>query len=57
MYSQEEHSVYNVHSECNCYDLRLRLNREGDCLLTKLRSRNLHSAEDWEELLLPEIEW
>jgi hypothetical protein len=31
-------------------------NREGDCLAAKLRSGNVHSAEGWEELLLPEIE-
>ena len=28
----------------------------GDCLAAKLRPGNVHSAEDWEELLLPEIE-
>ena len=31
-------------------------NREGDCLAVKLRPVNVHSAEDWEGLLLPEIE-
>ncbi len=30
--------------------------REGDCLAAKLRPGNVHSADDWEELLLPEIE-
>ena len=34
----------------------LLFNREGDCLAAKLRPGNVHSAEDWEELLLPEIE-
>ncbi len=29
---------------------------KGDCLAAKLRPGNVHSAEDWEELLLPEIE-
>ena len=33
-----------------------KLSREGDCLAAKLRPGNVHSAEDWEELLLPEIE-
>ena len=28
----------------------------GDCLATKLRPGNVHSAAGWEELLLPEIE-
>ena len=27
-----------------------------DCLAAKLRPGTVHSAEDWEELLLPEIE-
>jgi hypothetical protein len=31
-------------------------NRAGDCLAAKLRPGNVHSAEGWEELLLPEIE-
>ena len=28
----------------------------GDCLAAKLRPGNVHSANNWEELLLPEIE-
>jgi hypothetical protein len=31
-------------------------NREGNCLAAKLRPGNVHSAEGWGELLLPEIE-
>jgi hypothetical protein len=34
----------------------LLFNGEGDCLAAKLRPGNVHSAEDWEELLRPEIE-
>src|ERR1019366_3165356 len=34
----------------------LLFNGEGDCLGAKLRPGNVHSAEDWAELLLPEIE-
>jgi hypothetical protein len=37
-------------------DLLSSFNREGDCLAAKLRPGNVHSSEDWEELLLPEIE-
>jgi len=33
----------------------LLFNGEGDCLGAKLRPGNVHSAEDWAELLLPEI--
>jgi len=25
---------------------------EGDCLVAKLRPRNVHSAEDWEEVVI-----
>jgi hypothetical protein len=31
-------------------------NSHGDCLTAKLRPGNVHSVEDWDELLLPEIE-
>ena len=34
----------------------LLFNGKGDCLAAKLRPGNVHSAEDWEEMLLPEIE-
>ena len=48
VYGQQESSAYNGHFEL--------FNREGDCLAAKLRPGNVHSADDWEELLLPEIE-
>jgi hypothetical protein len=56
VYGQQEHSAYNGHFESTCYHPLLLFNREGDCLAAKLRPGNVHSAEDWEELLLPEIE-
>ena len=31
-------------------------NDHGDCVAAKLRSGNGHSADDWDELLVPEIE-
>jgi hypothetical protein len=34
----------------------LLFNREGDCLAAKLRSANVHSAEDRDRVLLPEVE-
>ena len=39
-----------------CYHPLLLLNQHGDCLTAKLRAGNVSSAEDWDELLLPEIE-
>src|SRR5450756_1351998 len=56
VYGQQENSAYNGHFESTCYHPLLLFNREGDCLAAKLRSGNVHSADDWEELLLPEIE-
>jgi len=56
VYGQQEQSAYNGHFESTCYHPLLLFNREGDCLAAKLRPGNMHSAEGWEELLLPEIE-
>ena len=56
VYGQQEQSAYNGHFESTCYHPRLLFNREGDCLAAKLRPGNVHSAEGWQELLLPEIE-
>ena len=53
---EQEQSAYNGHFESMCYHPLLLFNRDGDCLAAKLRPGNVHSAEDWEELLLPEIE-
>jgi hypothetical protein len=49
-------SAYNGHVESTCYHPLLLFNRGGDCLAAKLRPGNVHSTEDREELLLPEIE-
>jgi hypothetical protein len=56
VYGRQEHSAYNGHFESTCYHPLLLFNREGDCLAAKLRPGNVHSAEGWEELLVPEIE-
>ncbi len=56
VYGQQENSAYNGHFESTCYHPLLLFNREGDCLAAKLRPGNVHSADDWEELLAPEIE-
>lgn len=56
VYGQQENSAYNGHFESTCYHPLLLFSREGDCLAAKLSPGNVHSAENWEELLLPEIE-
>jgi len=55
VYGQQEQSAYNGHFESMCYHPLLLFNGEGDCLGAKLRPGNVHSADDWEEILLPEI--
>ncbi len=56
VHGQQENSAYNGHFESTCYHPLLVFNCEGDCLAAKLRPGNVHSADDWQELLLPEIE-
>jgi len=56
VYGEQENSAYNGHFESTCYHPLLLFNREGDCLAAKLRPGNVHSADEWDELLLPEIE-
>ena len=56
VYGGQEQSAYNGHFESTCYHPALLFNGGGDCLAAKLRAGNVHSAEGWEEFLLPEIE-
>ena len=56
VYGRQEASAYNGHFASTCHQPLLLFNGEGDCLAVKLRPGNVHSAEGWEELLLPEIE-
>jgi hypothetical protein len=56
VYGQQANSAYNGHFDSTCYQPLLLFNDEADCLGAKLRPGNVHSAEDWAELLLPEIE-
>ena len=56
VYGEQEQSADNGHFESTCYHPLLLFNRDGDCLAAQLRPGNVHSAEGWDELLLPEIE-
>src|SRR5712692_9459059 len=56
VYGEQEQGAYNGYFESTCFHPLLLFNREGDCLAAKLRPGNVHSAEGWEEVLLPEIE-
>jgi hypothetical protein len=53
---QQENGAYNGHFESGCCHPLLLFNRDGDWLAAKLRPGNVHSAEGWKEMLLPEIE-
>ena len=56
VYGEQEQSAYNGHFESTCYHPLLLFNGDGDCLAAELRPGNVHNAEGWEEVLLPEIE-
>ena len=56
VYGEQEQSAYNGHFQSTCFHPLLLFSREGDCLAVKLRPCNVHSAEGWEEVLLPKIE-
>ena len=56
VYGEQEQSAYNGHFESTCYHPLLLFSREDYCLAAKLRPGNVHSADGWEEVLLPEIE-
>jgi hypothetical protein len=53
VYGEQEQSAYNGYFESTCYHPLLLFNGEGDCLAAKLRQADVHSAEGWEEVLLP----
>jgi Transposase DDE domain group 1 len=56
VYGEQEQSAYDGYFESVCYHALFLFDRQGDCLAVKLRPGNVHSAEGWEEVLLPEIE-
>ena len=56
MHGQHEGSAYNGHFESIGYHPLFLFNDHGDCVAAKLRPGNVSSADDWEELLVPEID-
>jgi hypothetical protein len=54
--ARPENCAYNGHFESTCNHPVLLFNREGDGLAAKPRPGNVHGADAWEELLLPQIE-
>jgi hypothetical protein len=56
VHGSQEQSAYNGHFESVCYHPLFVFNPEGDCLAAKLRPGNVHSADGWDEVLLPLID-
>jgi Transposase DDE domain group 1 len=56
VHGAQEQSAYNGHFESVCHHPRLVFNPKGDCLAAKLRPGNVHSADGWDDVLLPIID-
>ena len=56
VHGQQEGAAYNGHFECVCYHPLFLFNQFGDCERAKLRSGNVHSADEWQEVLDPVVE-
>jgi hypothetical protein len=55
VHGTQEQSAYNGHFESVCYHPLFVFNQTGDCLAATLRPGNVHSADEWEQVLLPVI--
>jgi Transposase DDE domain group 1 len=53
VHGAHEQSAYNGHVESVCYHPLFVFNQHGDCLAATLRPGTVHSADGWEEVLLP----
>src|SRR5439155_12146648 len=56
VHGAQEQSAYNGHFESVCYHPLFVFSQHGDCLAATLRPGNVHSADGWEEVLLPVID-
>src|SRR2546428_632331 len=56
VHGAQEQSPYNGHFESVCYHPLFVFNPDGDCLAAKLRPGNVHSADGWDDVLLPIID-
>jgi len=53
IYGEQEGSAYNGHFGCTCFHPLFCFNQFGDCEGVLLRSGNVHSADQWKEVLDP----
>ena len=56
VHGAQEGSAYNGHFASVCYHPLFLFNDQGDCLAASLRPGNVPSADDWDDLLMPEID-
>ena len=56
VHGAQEGSAYNGHFATVCYHPLFLFNDQGDCLAASLRPGNVPSADDWDDLLVPEID-
>ena len=56
VHGAQEGSAYNGHFESVCSHPLFLFNEHGDCVAATLRPGNVHSADDWDDLLVPEID-
>jgi hypothetical protein len=54
-FGHQEGSAYNGHFRCTCYHPLFVFNQFGDLERCALRPGNVHSAEDWRDVLEPVI--
>jgi hypothetical protein len=54
-YGEQEGSAYNGHFSCTCYHPLFVFNQFGDLERCSLRSGNVHSADDWHDVLEPVV--
>ena len=55
VHGAQEGSAYNGHFKSVCYHPLFLFNEHGDCVAASLRPGNVPSADDWDDLLVPEI--
>ena len=56
VHGAQEGSAYNGHCESVCDHPLFLFNEHGDCVAATLRPGHVHSADDWDDLLVPEID-
>jgi hypothetical protein len=56
VHGRQEGSAYNGHFKSVCYHPLFVFNQHGDCEGARLRPGNVHSADEWRDLLEPIVE-